>query len=165
MTPAAATAHDVSGISACHGNEFENSCQTSCQLRFILAAPVVLQHLRYPQKRKPAWLGWASLTAKDFKGILLVTRHQDIFFFLLPPPPPPMASEHFPSRFRRHPSYSSSRGNCLCNQIALAARSMQHFHFISSWRMINKSWEEAGAPWVFFSSSSCDESGSDVIMK
>lgn len=38
------------------------------------------------------------------------------------------------------------------------------FHFISSWRVINKCWEEAGAPWVFFPSS-CDESGSDVIMK
>lgn len=54
LTCDSATARDVSEISACHGNEFENSCQTSCQLRYIRAALVVLQYLRYSQKRKPA---------------------------------------------------------------------------------------------------------------
>ena len=30
------TAHDVFQIFSCHGNTFENSCQTSCQLQYIL---------------------------------------------------------------------------------------------------------------------------------
>lgn len=34
--PTAATAHDVFEINACHGNKFENSCQTTCQLQYIL---------------------------------------------------------------------------------------------------------------------------------
>lgn len=31
-----ATAHDVFEINACHGNKFENSCQTACQFQYIL---------------------------------------------------------------------------------------------------------------------------------
>lgn len=36
VTPTAATAHDVFEINACHGNTFENSFQTTCQLQYIL---------------------------------------------------------------------------------------------------------------------------------
>lgn len=84
-------------INACHGNKFENGCQTACQLQSVLLALLVWHYLIFSLKEnQPAdvllgfffWLFVEPprlhlLRAKDFKGMLVVLWHEHSFF---PPP-------------------------------------------------------------------------------
>lgn len=84
----AATAHHVSEIKACHGNEFEKSGQKSCQLRSIAAAAARLQHLRCSWRRKPG-CRLASCGQTSLSGLVayfLVPERLRVPF-LQPPPP------------------------------------------------------------------------------
>lgn len=88
VTPRAATAHEIFEINACHGNKFENSWQTTCQLQYISAG--LLHYSTWDvhwKKKQPGYVFVTScvylLTAKDFQGILVVMWHEHTFFFFL----------------------------------------------------------------------------------
>lgn len=78
MTRTAATAHHVSEIKACHGNEFEKKLPDELSASIhpgccsCIRAPEM-----FPEKKTRLPVGHL-LTDKDFQGMLLVTRHKDI---------------------------------------------------------------------------------------
>lgn len=133
VTPRAATAHEIFEINACHGNKFENSWQTTCQLQYISAG--LLHYSTWDvhwKKKQPGYVFVTScvylLTAKDFQGILVVMWHEhtfSFFFFLHFPDGSYQAFELFFLSAPRHLAVTLLT-HCPTWQLFIQQRNQQH---------------------------------------
>lgn len=86
-----ATAHDVFEINACHGNKFENSCQTACQFQYILVGLLYYStwdvHWKKNNLAMFFWLvvgTWWQLKTLRAYWLLCGTKYPFFLFFKFP---------------------------------------------------------------------------------
>lgn len=100
VTPTAATAREIFEINACQRNTFENSCQTTCQLQYIL---VGLSHYStrdvHWKKNNLAMCLWLVVCTcwqqRTFRAYWLLCGMSTLFFFLHFPDGSHQAFKHF----------------------------------------------------------------------